>query len=220
MPYESNIVQKPWGFEYLAYQNDDIGLWILHIAKDQSTSMHCHPTKTTGLILLQGEVDVVFLGNAVKLNPVDKLMIRRGLFHSTTALSDDGATILEIETPKDKQDLVRLGDKYGRVNTPYEDYKYEMPKNDSCLWISEEYMPYGCKKYGCEFVVEKVTDANTILRRNDNDLIVFLSGAIITDKKERVVIAGDVGFAKIVKKVVQTFSMFEENTVIMTIRRE
>ena len=36
-------------------------------------------------------------------------MIRRGLFHSTKALSKD-ALIFEIETPKDKHDLVRLNE--------------------------------------------------------------------------------------------------------------
>ena len=41
-------------------------------------------------------------------------MIRRGLFHSTKAISDE-ALIFEIETPKDKHDLVRLNDSYGRA---------------------------------------------------------------------------------------------------------
>ena len=37
MRYENNIVKKPWGYEYLAYQNDKVGLWFLYIAKDQQT---------------------------------------------------------------------------------------------------------------------------------------------------------------------------------------
>jgi len=43
MQYESTVVKKPWGYEYLVYQNDKAALWFLHINKDQQTSMHCHP---------------------------------------------------------------------------------------------------------------------------------------------------------------------------------
>ena len=54
MPYEKTIVNKPWGYEYLAYENEDVGLWFLNIKKNHQTSMHCHPKKTTGLVLLDG----------------------------------------------------------------------------------------------------------------------------------------------------------------------
>src|SRR3989338_6373340 len=116
--YQTTIVKKPWGYEYLAYENDEVGLWCLFIAKDQQTSMHCHPQKTTGLILLDGEVDVSFFNDSFKLLPGRKLMIRRGLFHSTKALSENGAFVFEIEAPKDKHDLIRLQDKYGRIAKP------------------------------------------------------------------------------------------------------
>ena len=59
--YNTNIVKKPWGYEYLAYENDDVALWFLYIKKDHATSLHCHPNKTTGLILLDGEAKVSFL---------------------------------------------------------------------------------------------------------------------------------------------------------------
>ena len=52
-------VTKPWGYEYLAYENDNVGVWILHIKEGESTSMHCHPNKDTGLIVLEGEVDII-----------------------------------------------------------------------------------------------------------------------------------------------------------------
>ena len=48
-------------------------------------------------------------------------MIRQGLFHCTKNTSKDYATVLEIETPIDKDDLVRFKDDYGRENKPYEE---------------------------------------------------------------------------------------------------
>ena len=117
---DNSIVNKPWGYEYLYYQNDNVGMWLLHLKKGEATSMHCHPKKNTGLILLHGSVEVSFLTSSQILTSPHKLMIRRGLFHSTKALSDGGAFLLEIEAPKDKRDLVRIQDTYGRANTPYE----------------------------------------------------------------------------------------------------
>ena len=114
MQYESTVVKKPWGYEYLVYQNDKAALWFLHINKDQQTSMHCHPNKTTGLILLDGEAELSFLSESKVIHAVSKTMIRKGLFHQTKAISDGGISVFEIETPVDKHDLVRLEDKYGR----------------------------------------------------------------------------------------------------------
>ncbi len=146
MPYEKTVVSKPWGYEYLAYQNEKVALWFLYIGHDQQTSMHCHPNKTTGLILLDGEAEISFLGDSFNLKPVSKTMIRKGLFHSTKATSENGACVFEIETPVDKHDLVRLEDKYGREGNPYEDSTHETPKQDDCLWIEDivaHYKPEG-----------------------------------------------------------------------------
>mgnify|MGYP003313645155 FL=1 len=137
MPYEKTVVSKPWGYEYLAYQNDKVALWFLYIGHNHQTSMHCHPNKTTGLILLDGEAQISFLGDKFDLKPVSKTMIRKGLFHSTKATSESGAYVFEIETPVDKHDLVRLEDKYGREGNPYEDETHEAPKQDDCLWIED-----------------------------------------------------------------------------------
>ena len=59
--YQDLIVEKPWGYEYLAYENKDVALWALYISYDQETSLHCHPNKDTGLIVLDGSVNVSFL---------------------------------------------------------------------------------------------------------------------------------------------------------------
>ena len=52
--YHNKVNEKPWGKEYLAYQNTRIGIWILHINRDQETSLHCHFKKDTILIPLFG----------------------------------------------------------------------------------------------------------------------------------------------------------------------
>ena len=106
--YVNKLVKKPWGEEYLIFQNDVVAIWLLNILPEKSTSLHCHPTKKTGLILLDGkvEIDLGFYEKRI-LEAPDKIMIRPGLFHSTKAITSK-ITMLEIEVPIDKSDLVRF----------------------------------------------------------------------------------------------------------------
>ena len=222
--YNKNIVKKPWGYEYLAYENENVGLWFLHIAQNQSTSMHCHPKKTTGLVVLDGEVEVSFLADKRQLTSLDKVMIRRGLFHSTKAISEQGALIFEIETPVDKQDLVRLNDQYGRVSKPYEDDTFEELKNDNCLWIEEpklgEVNTY--QFANCTLKVETIDDISIINKKDDTDLLMFLNGGmvrVIDGTSHCVTIPGDVGFANIIKQVSEQLDGVFPGTILMTITK-
>lgn len=217
MPYEKTVVSKPWGYEYLAYQNDKVALWFLYIGHDQQTSMHCHPNKTTGLILLDGEAQISFLNDSFDLKPVSKTMIRKGLFHSTKATSENGACVFEIETPVDKHDLVRLEDKYGREGNPYEDSTHETPKQNDCLWIED-----GDREYefsNCDIKVETINDVSQFNGKDNDENIVFLDGGIEDGESNMVAQAGDVVTCAIVKRLIKLFPHIQTNTLIMTIKR-
>jgi len=226
MSYDKNVVKKPWGYEYLAYQNDKVGLWFLYIAEGQQTSMHCHPNKTTGLILLDGKATLSFLGDSFNLKPVSettmmgdvsKTMIRKGLFHSTKAISKQGAFVFEIETPVQKHDLVRLEDKYGREGKPYEDSTFETPKQEDCLWIEDKAKEYNFAN--CNIKVEKINTINILNKKSDDVNIIFLDGGIVTKDNYMVAQAGDIVSGYIVKKLVKLFPKVVENTMFMTIRK-
>ena len=218
MPYEKTVVTKPWGYEYLVYQNDTVALWFLYIGHNQQTSMHCHPNKTTGLILLDGKAELSFLSNVNKLKPVSKTMIRKGLFHSTKATSENGAYVFEIETPVDKHDLVRLDDKYGREGSSYEDSTFEKPKQDDCLWIIDENSDY--KFSNCDIKVETVNNVNIFQNKDDNENIVFLNGGIRTEDGSLVAQAGDVVSCAVIKRLTKLFPYLDDETLIMTIKRD
>lgn len=224
MSHKLNIVSKPWGYEYLVYENQDVALWYLHIDKDQKTSMHCHPKKTTGLVLLDGIAEVSFLADKRLIKSLDKVMIRRGLFHSTKAISDSGISLFEIETPKDKHDLVRLDDQYGRVHVPYEDQKFEKVKTEDCLWvndpITDNYTSFNFAN--CKLEIIKLKSIEEILTIDDEHLIIFLSGGMIRTIEKMshcVTVPGDVGFAKIIKQVCKNLDGISENTIIMKISK-
>ncbi len=218
MSYDINIVKKPWGYEYLAYENENVALWFLYIKHTHSTSLHCHPNKTTGLILLDGKAEVSFLNDTNKLTPINKIMIRKGLFHSTKATDERGAWVFEIETPVDKQDLVRFRDSYGREGKPYEDNTHEIPKAENCLWIEDNPKTYSFAN--CLLEVKNITDINEFLNMDDNQNIMFLKGGLLTDYHQKVAGPGDIVIASTIKQLSEVFKTVDQETLVMTFKKE
>ena len=220
MSYLNKIVKKPWGYEYLVFENDKVAIWFLHIAYDQETSMHCHPNKTTGLILLDGVAEISFLTNKISVESLEKVMIRKGLFHSTKAISKDGANIFEIETPVNKHDLVRLEDKYGRKAKPYEGKNAESKKREDDLTISSV---KGEKIYNfsnCIIKVQPLNETSIFQDMHDSQNIIFLDGGILTDDDVLVAQAGDVVTIFTLKKLIELFPILDKNTKIMIINSD
>lgn len=120
--YRNKVVLKPWGYEYLVLENQHVAVWFLHIKNGHSTSMHCHPAKKTCLILLSGGALCNTFEHRNYLNSVGAVVIDKAVFHSTKALSEGGIDVIEIETPPNKTDLVRLNDAYGREFSGYEGF--------------------------------------------------------------------------------------------------
>ena len=111
--YEGHRIKKPWGHEIERYADDKVAVWWLHILEEHETSMHCHPHKTTLLIVIGGEAILSTLAGTHSLSDGDVVIIEPGAFHRTTA--DGGNVVLyELESPPNKRDLVRLEDAYGR----------------------------------------------------------------------------------------------------------
>lgn len=113
--YRGFVVNKPWGYEYLLYENKFVAIWILYLKSEAKTSMHTHPNKKTSLIVLDGSVLCSSLEGWHNKNIGEAVIIDPGVFHSTKAANlKDGVMIMEIESPPNKNDLVRLNDEYGR----------------------------------------------------------------------------------------------------------
>jgi len=125
------VVRKPWGREYLTYTGEETDIWVLYLKKDGATSMHCHPNKKTSLIVLSGNVICSILNKGYHLKEGDIILFDKKVFHSTKAISEKGALVMELESPPNKTDLVRLKDKYGRENRGYE------LQNEMCFDLSE-----------------------------------------------------------------------------------
>ncbi len=113
------VVNKPWGYEYLMFQNKDIAIWLLYIKRGFSTSTHCHLNKKTSLLVLSGEAIGSTLNEKFNLKEKEGLIYDNKVFHKTEAISENGVFLIEVETPNDKTDLFRLKDNYNRESESY-----------------------------------------------------------------------------------------------------
>ena len=220
--HKNVIVNKPWGYEYLVFESEDVALWLLHIKFGESTSMHCHPKKTTGLILASGTAELSFIADSKTIIAPEKEMIRRGLFHSTKALSPEGIYIFEIETPNDKEDLVRLFDTYGRSHSGYESQESYLPKEPESIWIREpsSNQPEVYKNNEVKFSVHKPKGLDEIMDYDDNDIIMFLRGGlgkVVNERRHLSTVPGDIGRFSILKIVASQMEFLEENTLILKV---
>ena len=219
--YKDGIVTKPWGYEYLMYQSDKIGIWFLHIAEDRHTSLHCHPAKKTGYILLSGEAEVSFLKDSTRLKAVSKLMIREGLFHSTKAISSGGIQVIEVESPPDKTNLVRLEDEYGRKDQPYEGSDSVVPLTTDCIMFQPPRLnsPAVYTVSGVKLVIEHLDKLDTLKKRPPEEILLILDGGLVSKDGDPILSSGDVITISTFTRLVDNFSA-PQGMSFMSVRKE
>ncbi len=209
IPKNQKVI-KPWGSEYKIYSNSVSSTKLLRINSDKSTSLHCHPIKKTGFVLIKGVVDVdLGFYNTKQLFPISRLMIRPGLFHCTKNLNKDTATILEIETPINKDDLVRFKDNYGRENKPYEDKKSMVKLNENDP-IFEEPKLNSVNEYlvdGVNIKINKTNNISQLLKLESNSIVAVLEGGFESEDNQLVLSPGDIVGLETIKKLAEVFKI-------------
>ncbi len=217
------MVKKPWGEEYIICEINNSATWHLKILSKKKTSLHCHPKKKTGFILIDGKVEVMvgFYEKKILKAP-DKLMIRPGLFHSTKSLSREGSIVLEIETPIDKGDLVRYKDNYGRENKPYESKKEMKNLTDEVLF--EIPKKFGTNVYNykkLKITIERINSLKKLVsNREKNTIFGILDGGLVDKKKQYVLSAGDIVRTNTIKKLSKVFQINQKIIIITCSKSE
>ena len=215
--YSKVVVKKPWGHEYLCYSNGDVAVWYLFIKKGERTSMHCHPSKNTGLVLLEGEVELSFIRNKVEMKGLDKIHIFRARFHSSYAQTD--SYLFEVEAPEDKEDLVRLDDEYGREGKGYEGQESFYEKDKSHFWLKNPAQkPQTDLMHGCSLKHIEILDVEQLAAFNITDYIVFTKGGVVTHLGKKILWPGDIADGQTLGRIAPKFSI-EPNTSILHIRK-
>ena len=149
-----------------------------------------------------------------------KITIFQSRFHSSKAISKDGAYLLEIETPEDKNDLVRLYDEYGRENQDYEGKESFLEKPRSALKIKDpSFDPVITEAYGCQIPHRLFKNSMKIGYFREDDQIVFTNGGIETDKNKKILRPANVIDGKSLK-LLSTKFILESNTSALIISQE
>jgi acetolactate synthase-1/2/3 large subunit len=118
--FEKVVVTKPWGYEYLLFQNNFMAAWLLCLNPLSATSLHKHNKKLTRLIVIDGEVTVQ-KGSEISIQKKgDEIIIPKTIAHQTSNTSKAVSFIVELEYPNNKLDLQRISDNYGRETQGYE----------------------------------------------------------------------------------------------------
>jgi mannose-6-phosphate isomerase-like protein (cupin superfamily) len=198
--------RKPWGHEYLIYENDDVAIWHLFIDKWESTSLHCHPNKKTGLVVLCGGAKVSFLNGEQKAFSGEKVMIRHGVFHQTTNMTREGLQLFEIENPVNKADIVRLEDSYGRAGSPYGN-EDEVDVPDKRLLPTGDWETVG----DCDACIRNVNSLEDLVACS---LVMIIGGGIVFNE-HRVAGPGDVLDSQTFSSLAEKFSIEEGTSAVL-----
>ena len=161
---------------------------------------------------------VSFLKNSITLRGLDKIMIFRGRFHSTKALTS--SFVLEVECPQDKHDLVRLEDKYGRTHLPYEGNKHERAKSADSLWLDDpvDDAITSINLFNCNFVIKNVKLTAELHNRPYEEVLVVLRGGLTTPSGDVIIQAGDVVAGHTMSFLSTKFGIMP-NTTLLSINR-
>ena len=115
---EQSRVEKPWGYEIRWAITDRYLGKILHVKKGEALSLQYHERKDEWLLVTKGSVDLEvgeIDGELVthRMREGDTVHMAPRTRHRITAVED--TDIFEVSTPE-SEDVVRLEDRYGRVN--------------------------------------------------------------------------------------------------------
>ncbi len=111
-------VEKPWGYELHWAKTERYVGKVLHVMAGQALSLQYHNRNDETIYLYAGKMlfEIERNGELTKqeMQPGDSVHVTPKTVHRMTALED--CDVLEVSTPE-LDDVVRLEDRYGRVDT-------------------------------------------------------------------------------------------------------
>jgi mannose-6-phosphate isomerase-like protein (cupin superfamily) len=211
--YDNRIVIKPWGEEYNIFRNKNkIAITYLKLKKGFSTSLHCHPNKKTGFLILSGTAEVqlgIYKNNIFKYPPMSILVLRAGLFHKIKASKNQDLHALEIENPYIKKDLIRMTDDYGRQGKAYENLKNTKKiSQDNVIFkipSGENVNKYILDKININ--ISHYRNFNKFNKFDDKSVSIILDGNIKTHDGKIVISVGEIVKSFTLKKLSEFFKV-------------
>ena len=211
--YDNRVVIKPWGEEYNIFRNKKkIAITYLKLKKGFATSLHCHPIKKTGFLILKGVAEVqigIYKKNIKRYPPMSILVLRPGLFHRIKANNKSDLFALEIENPYIKNDLVRMKDNYGRRLKGYESLKSsrKLIKKDLLFEIPKKTKKNNYILNNVNIEISYYKDFKRFKSFDDKSVSIILDGKIVSDKRKTVITTGEIVKSFTLKQLSQYFKI-------------
>lgn len=196
--YSNKLVFKPWGYEYVIYNDSNrLAITFVKINNGHKTSLHCHPEKKTGFIILEGKAKVqigIYKKNTKYYRSLSRLVFRPGLFHSIKAESKKGVYALEFETPYKKNDLIRFTDNYGRQTKHYEGKKFVQKLSSNFIKFKKpkKNIKNSYTFNNLEVLIELRKNLRNLPKRDLGTTTAILDGNIIDKKGQKVISYGEI----------------------------
>ena len=224
--YTNRVVYKPWGYEYVVYRDSNrIAVTFVKINPGHKTSLHCHPQKKTGFIILDGKALVqigIYKENVQYHKSLSRLVLRPGLFHSIKAVSKHGVSALEFETPFKKNDLIRFKDEYGREGKHYEGKKFTKNLNSNFVKFKEPKL--GKKQIynlnNLQILLEKRRNLKNLVKKDDKTSLAILDGGIVDDKGRNVISYGEIVKTSTLKILSDRFKVKKPITLLRVSKKK
>ena len=207
-------VPKPWGREYICWESEDCAIWVLEINENKSTSFHCHTEKNTGLVVLEGEVNLKLINSEYNFKSLEKINIFRGRFHQSTAVGGS-AVMIEVESPVNKKDLIRWEDSNGRKNSLYENEKVFFEKAENIIKLGNKEVHTKTQIYK-NLILNIYNPEEYNLSNKKHSLYILLAGAIV-ENNEKIVIPGDAMSNEVLTKILARFTLTKD-ALLLAIR--
>jgi mannose-6-phosphate isomerase-like protein (cupin superfamily) len=223
--YTDKLVFKPWGQEFVVYnEKNRLAITLVKINYGHKTSLHCHPKKKTGFIILSGTAAVqvgLYKENIKNYKPLSRLVLRPGLFHSLKAVSKAGLYALEFETPYKKNDLVRFDDNYGRQHNGYEgkNYTKKISNNEFPIFKKPK---LGKKNYyfkNLKITISRIKNLKNFAIKKENSTTAILDGKLIDNRGQNVINYGEIVKSKTLKILSEKFKI-KNDVTILTINKK
>lgn len=217
--YDNRVILKPWGEEYNIFRNNNkIAITYLKIKKGFATSLHCHPNKKTGFLILKGTAEVqigIYKNNIKKYEPMSILVLRPGLFHRIKASKISDLFALEIENPYIKNDLIRMQDDYGRKNKGYEKLNNSraLDKYDLLFKTPKKNLKNSYKLNDIKIEISYYKNFKDLKSYDDKSISIILDGKIISKQKKTVITIGEIVKSYTLKQLAKHFNI--QNKVLL-----
>tara|TARA_B110000014_G_scaffold151955_1_gene106192 strand:+ start:154 stop:1392 length:1239 start_codon:yes stop_codon:yes gene_type:complete len=110
--------EKPWGFYEILLEMEDSKVKLLHVLPGEKLSLQKHKYRSETWYVIDGTARVTKENDRFTLQTGDSIVIEKNLSHRLENQSGRPLQIIEVQTGSyfGEDDIVRLGDSYGRVD--------------------------------------------------------------------------------------------------------